>query len=94
MYARIAEFQSTSKTNCDMIIAFFQNVMIPRNIKNGQLSAEIYRVSDTTGFVISCFKNKNDANKIMKIMAVELNEVKGNTRIKLVEGERALRLDA
>ena len=72
-----------------MIIAFFQNVMIPRNIKNGQLSAEIYRVSDTTGFVIYCFKNKNDANKIMKIMAVELNEVKGNTRIKLVEGERA-----
>ena len=94
MYARIAEFQSTSKTNCDMIIAFFQNVMIPRNIKNGQLSAEIYRVSDTIGFVISCFKNKNDANKIMKIMAVELNEVKGNTRIKLVEGERAFRLDA
>ena len=94
MYARIAEFQSTSKTNCDMIIAFFQNVMIPRNIKNGQLSAEIYTVSDTTGFVISCFKNKNDANKIMKIMAVELNEVKGNTRIKLVEGERAFRLDA
>lgn len=94
MYARIAEFQSTSKTNCDMIIAFFQNVMIPRNIKNGQLSAEIYRVSDTTGFVISCFKNKNDANKIMKIMVVELNEVKGNTRIKLVEGERAFRLDA
>ena len=94
MYARIAEFQSTSKTNCDMIIAFFQNVMIPRNIKNGQLSAEIYRVSDTTGFVISCFKNKDDANKIMKIMAVELNEVKGNTRIKLVEGERAFRLDA
>ncbi|MDA0764950.1 MAG: hypothetical protein O3A39_10985 [Proteobacteria bacterium] len=94
MYARIAEFQSTSKTNCDMIIAFLQNVMIPRNIKNGQLSAEIYRVSDTTGFVISCFKNKNDANKIMKIMAVELNEVKGNTRIKLVEGERAFRLDA
>jgi hypothetical protein len=94
MYARIAEFQSTSKTNCDMIIVFYQNVMIPRNIKNGQLSAEIYRVSDTTGFVISCFKNKNDANKIMKIMAVELNEVKGNTRIKLVEGERAFRLDA
>ena len=57
MYTRIAEFQSTSKVNCDMIIAFFQNVMIPRNIKNGQLSCEVYRVSDTTGFVISCFEN-------------------------------------
>ena len=52
MYTRIAEFQSTSKVNCDMIIAFFQNVMIPRNIKNGQLSCEVFRVSDTNGFVI------------------------------------------
>ncbi|MBL6847948.1 hypothetical protein OAO68_04045 [Alphaproteobacteria bacterium] len=93
MYARIAEFQSSSKVNCDMLVAFFQNVMIPRNIKNGQLSCEIYRVSETTGFVISSFKNKNDANKIMKIMSEELNEVKGNTRIKLLEGERVLRVD-
>jgi len=93
MYARIAEFQSSSKVNCDMLIAFLQNVMIPRNIKNGQLSCEIYRVSETTGFVISSFKNKNDANKIMKIMSEELNEVKGNTRIKLLEGERVLRVD-
>ena len=51
--------------------------MIPRNIKNGQLSCEVYRVSETTGFVISSFKNKADATKIMKIMADELNEVKG-----------------
>ena len=93
MYARIAEFQSSSKVNCDMLVAFFQNVMIPRNIKNGQLSCEIYRVSETTGFVISSFKNKNDANKIMKIMSEELNEGKGNTRIKLLEGERVLRVD-
>jgi hypothetical protein len=93
MYARIAEFQSSSKVNCDMLVAFIQNVMIPRNIKNGQLSCEIYRVSETTGFVISSFKNKNDANKIMKIMSEELNEVRGNTRIKLLEGERVLRVD-
>ena len=93
MYARIAEFQSSSKVNCDMLVAFFQNIMIPRNITNGQLSCEIYRVSETTGFVISSFKNKNDANKIMKIMSEELNEVKGNTRIKLLEGERVLRVD-
>ena len=93
MYTRIAEFQSTSKGTCDMIIAFFQNVMIPRNIKNGQLSCEVFRVSDTTGFVISCFKNKSDATKIMKIMASELNEVKGNTKIKLIEGERVFKIE-
>ena len=93
MYSRISEFQSTSKVNCDMIIAFFQNVMIPRNIKNGQLSCEVFRVSETTGFVISCFKNKSDATKIMKIMASELNEVKGNTKIKLIEGERVFKIE-
>ena len=93
MYTRIAEFQSTSKVNCDMIVAFFQNVMIPRNIKNRQLRCEVFRVSDTTGFVISCFKNKSDASKIMKIMASELNEVKGNTKIKLIEGERVFKIE-
>lgn len=94
MYTRLAEFQTTSKINCDMLIAFFQNIMIPRNIKSGQLSCEVYRVSETTGFIISCFKNKNDATKVMEIMADELNEVKGNTKIKLIEGERVFRLDA
>ena len=93
MYTRIAEFQSTSKVNCDMIIAFFKNVMIPRNIKNCQLSCEVFRVSETTGFVISCFKNKSYATKIMKIMASELNEVKGNTKIKLIEGERVFKIE-
>ena len=29
----------------------------------------------------------------MKIMADELNEVKGNTKIKLIEGERVFRID-
>ena len=63
------------------------------NIKNGQLSCEVFRVSETTGFVISCFKNKSDATKIMKIMASELNEVKGNTKIKLIEGERVFKIE-
>ena len=93
MYSRIAEFQSSSKVNSDMFIAFMQNVMIPRNLKNGQLSCEVYRVSDTVGFVISCFNNKNDATKVMRIMADELNEVKGNTKLKLIEGERVFRID-
>ena len=35
----------------------------------------------------------DQCEKIMKIMSEELNEVKGNTRIKLLEGERVLRVD-
>ena len=93
MYSRVTEFQSTSKTHCDMIIAFFQNVMIPRNLKNGMLSSEIYRVSDTEGFLMSTFKSKNDANSIMKMVANEINEVKGNIKIKFIEGEWVFRAD-
>ena len=93
MYSRITEFQSTSKVHCDMIIAFFQNVMIPRNLQNGMLSSEIFRVSDTVGFLVSTFKNKNDANSIMKMVANEINEGKGNTKIKFIEGERVFRAD-
>ena len=51
-----------------MIIAFFQNVMIPRNLKNGMLSSEIYRVSDTQGFLMSTFKSKNDAMAVKKML--------------------------
>ena len=94
MYTRVAEFQTISKINCDMLIAFFQNIMIPKNIKSSQLSCEVYRVSETSGFIVSCFKNKHDATKVMKNMSDELNEVKGNTKIKLIEGERVFRLDA
>ena len=61
--------------------------------KNGQLSCEVYRVSDTVDFVFSCFQNKNDANSIMKMVADEINEVKGNTKIKFIEGERVFRAD-
>ena len=83
MYAKIAEFQSTSKTNCDMMIAL-QNVMLPRNIANGQLSSEVFRINDNSG-LLSKFNSKKDADKIMKLMANELNEFKGSTRINLLK---------
>ena len=57
-----------------------------------QVSAPNFKLKGS-GWYETDFKNKNDANKIMKIMSEELNEVKGNTRIKLLEGERVLRVD-
>ena len=45
-----------------MIIAYMQNIMIPRNIDNGQLSCEIYRANDNSGFVIAKFNSKKDAD--------------------------------
>ena len=76
-----------------MMVAFFQNVMIPKHLKNGMLSSEIYRVSDNNGFLVSSFKNKNDADNILKMGANAINEVKGNIKIKFIEGERVFRAD-
>ena len=76
-----------------MMVAFFQNVMIPKHLKNGMLSSEIYRVSDNNGFLVSSFKNKDDADNILKMGANAINEVKGNIKIKFIEGERVFRGD-
>ena len=55
--------------------------------------ADTRRINENSGFIVSKFNSKKDADKIMKLMANELNEFKGSTRIKLIEGERVFRLD-
>ena len=39
---------------------------------------------------MSRFESKDDADKIMSLMSSELDEMKGNNRIKLIEGSRVL----
>ena len=46
MYVRIAELTSTSDMQFKMLMAFVENVLLPRNIEAGQLSGEIFRTSD------------------------------------------------
>ena len=46
MYVRIAEITSTSDMQFKMLMAFVENVLLPRNIEAGQLSGEIFRTSD------------------------------------------------
>ena len=67
--------------------------MLPRNIANGQLSIEAFRINYNSGFIVSKFNSKKDVDKIMKLMANELNEFKVSTRIKIIEGERVSPLD-
>ena len=46
MYVRIAEITSTSDMQLKMLMAFVENVLLPRSIEAGQLSGEIFRTSD------------------------------------------------
>ena len=88
MYVRIAEITSTSDMQFKMLMAFVENVLLPRNIEAGQLSGEIFRTSDNSCFVVSRFTSKEEADKIMQIMKSEMEELRGNNRIRFLEGER------
>ena len=92
MYVRVAEVTSQSSLQFKMLMAFIENEFLPRNIKAGQLSGEIFRISDNSCFVISRFTSKAEADKIMAIMKAELQEMKGSNKIKLIEGERFIHL--
>ena len=92
MYVRVAEVTSQSSLQFKMLVAFIENEFLPRNIKAGQLSGEIFRISDNSCFVISRFTSKAEADKIMEIMKAELQEMKGSNKIKMIEGERFIHL--
>ena len=90
MYVRVAEVTSPSALQFKMLMAFIENQFLPRNIKAGQLSGEVFRTSDNSCFVISRFTSKAEANKIMAIMMTEMKEMKATNKIKLIEGERII----
>ena len=92
MYARIAEVTSTSDMQFRMLMAFVENVLLPRNIEAGQLSGEIFRTSDNSCFVVSRFSSREEAAKIMQLMKAEMEELRGNNRIRFLEGERFFHL--
>ena len=92
MYVRVAEITSQSSLQFKMLMAFIEKEFLPRNIKAGQLSGEIFRISDNSCFVVSRFTSKAEANKIMAIMKTELEEMKGSNKIRMVEGERFINL--
>jgi hypothetical protein len=92
MYARVAEITSQSTIQFKMLMTFIEKEFLPRNIKAGQLSGEIFRTTDNSCFVISRFTSKAEADKIMAIMKIELEEMKGSNKIKMIEGERFIHL--
>jgi hypothetical protein len=92
MYVRVAEITSQSSLQFKMLMAFIEKEFLPRNIKAGQLSGEIFRATDNSCFVISRFTSKAEADKIMAIMKTELEEMKGSNKIKMIEGERFIHL--
>ena len=92
MYVRIAEVVGSSEIQFKMIMAFIEKELLPRNIKAGQLSGEIFKTSEHSCFVVSRFNSKPDADRIKSIMKAELQDIKGTNKIRLMEGERILHM--
>ena len=92
MYVRVAEIIGSSNIQFKMIMAFIEKELLPKNIEAGQLSGEIFKLSNNACFVVSRFTSKSEADKIMAIMKSALDEIKGTNKIKLIEGERVLHL--
>ena len=92
MYVRIAEVVGSLEIQFKMIMAFIEKELLPRNIKAGQLSGEIFKTSEHSCFVVSRFNSKPDADRIMSIMKAELQDIKGTNKIRLMEGERVLHM--
>mgnify|MGYP000641953909 FL=1 len=92
MYVRVAEIIGSSDIQFRMIMAFIEKELLPKNIEAGQLSGEIFKLSNNACFVVSRFTSKSEADKIMAIMKSALDEIKGTNKIKLMEGERILHL--
>ena len=92
MYVRIAEIVGSSEIQFKMIMAFIEKELLPRNIKAGQLSGEVFKISEHSCFVVSRFNSKPDADRIMSIMKAELQDIKGTNKIRLMEGERILHM--
>ena len=69
-----------------MITAYVQTTMLPRNLRAGQVSGEIFFKSETEVFTVSKFNDKDTADKIMSLMRDELKEIAKGSKMTVLEG--------
>jgi hypothetical protein len=69
-----------------MLIAYVETTMFPRNLGAGQISGEVFSISQTEVFTVSRFNDKAAADKIMGLMKDELKEIAQGSKITVLEG--------
>ena len=58
-----------------------------RNLAAGQLSGEVFKISETEVFTVSKHKDKASADKVMRLMQEELKEIAEGSKITKMEGQ-------
>lgn len=86
MYCRVVHVKALSELQMKMLTAYIETTMLPRNLAAGQISAEVFSISQSEVFVVSKFSKKSDADKIMSLMKEELKEIATGSKIAVLEG--------
>ena len=86
MYCRVVHIKALSELQMKMLIAYIQTTMFPRNLGAGQLSGQVFSISQTEVFVVSRFNDKATADKIMSLMKDELKEIAKGSKMTVFEG--------
>ena len=86
MYCRVVNVKALSELQMKMIIAYIETTMFPRNLGAGQMSGEVFSISQTEIFSVSRFSDKATADKIMSLMKEELKEIGKGSKMTVLEG--------
>ncbi len=78
--------KALSELQMKMIIAYIETTMFPRNLGAGQISGEVFSISQSEVFTVSRFEDKATADKIMSLMKEELREIAKGSKMTLLEG--------
>ena len=91
MYCRVVNVKALSELQTKMIIAYIETTMFPRNLGAGQMSGEVFSISQTEIFSVSRFSDKATADKIMSLMKEELKEIAKGSKMTVLEGPRLIK---
>ena len=86
MYCRVVNVKALSELQMKMIVAYIETTMFPRNLGAGQMSGEVFSISQTEIFSVSRFSDKATADKIMSLMKEELKEIAKGSKMTVLEG--------
>mgnify|MGYP003344369116 FL=1 len=86
MYCRVVHIKFVSEIQMKMVTSYMEHTMLPRNLAAGQISGEVFKISETEVFTVSKHKNKSTADKVMGLMQEELKEISAGSKMTKLEG--------
>ena len=85
MYCRVVHIKFVSEIQMKMVSSYMEHTMLPRNLAAGQISGEVFKISENEVFTIS--KHPDKADKIMALMQQELKEIAVGSKLTKLEGQ-------